>query len=92
MTEKLKRLDGRVDKRSNKSNCISPKKATAVRKKLDYLIDEKGVRNSFIAEKTGIWPGTILRFRKGLQRTFLNDEKFKKLDKLLNSYDYKDMK
>lgn len=91
MTEKLKRLDGRVDKRSNKSNCISPKKATAVRKKLDYLIDEKGVRNSFISERTGIWPGTILRFRKGLQRTFLNDEKFKKLDKLLNSYDYKDM-
>lgn len=76
----------KTKKTKQKSNYIPKSQADKLKKKLNVLIDEKGVRNAFIAEKTGIYGQTITRFRNG-EKTIMQ-ETADKLEKLLKDYKF----
>lgn len=75
-----------TSKTRQKSNYVTKARAEKMRNKLNLLIDEKGVRNMYIAEKSGVFSDTITKFRKG-EKT-VTKATADKLDKVLKEYKF----
>lgn len=73
-------------KTKQKSNYVSKFRADKMRAKLNYLIDEKAVRSSYIADKSGVFSDTIHKFRKG--KKTITEKTADKLDEVLKEYKF----
>lgn len=71
-------------KTKQKSNYVPVATANKLRKKLNYLIDEMGIRNLHLAKKSGVFSDTITKFRKG-EKT-ITKKTAEKLEEVLKNY------